>query len=61
MLIVYILFCFFALFMTCRRRRRETPVRQLGDRWEEYYTNQSRDSQQSSSYSQGLRDSRTGL
>ena len=56
MLIAYILFCFIALFMTYRRHRREKRIRQLEDRWEEYYANQYR---QNGSYNQGLRDSGT--
>ena len=57
MLIAYILFCFIALFMTYRRHRREKRIRQLEDRWEEYYANQYR---QGDAYNQGLRDSGTG-
>ena len=43
--------------MTYRRHRREKRIRQLEDRWEEYYANQYR---QGDSYNQGLRDPRTG-
>ena len=42
--------------MTYRRHRREKRIRQLEDRWEEYYANQYR---QGGSYNQGLRYSGT--
>ena len=43
--------------MTYRRHRREKLIRQLEDRWEEYYANQYR---QGGSDNQGLRYSGTG-